>query len=237
MSRWLVVFGVIGCGSASPAPSPEVPELPPAPPAERPLEALDAAACGGPLVKGAELGVWRSDLDGNNELVLHLHRASTADPAAPIGPGLAVVAWAELKVGDLDKLLDVPTKGALPDPGTLCARSVSVQGELHPGKVYKDERSEKNLDLVLIASLPAPYTTSLWSADAMKPLLTGEDSRLVPSFDKSPDGSSYLMIKMGDMGGNGYPPALEPVERLRGDMVVTLVNGDGAGIYETHHLQ
>jgi hypothetical protein len=237
MYRWLVWVGVVACGSSDPVVEPASPELPSPPPVERALPAVDAAACGGPLVKGAELGVWRSDLDGNNALVLHLHRASTADPAAPIGPGLEVVAWAELKVGDLDKLLDVPTNGALPDPGSLCARSVSVQGELKPGKVYKDERSEKNLGIVLIAPLPAAFAAAVWSADAMKPLLTGDDARLVPSFDKAPDGSSYLMVKMGDMGGNGYPPALEPVDRLRGDMVVTLVNGEGAGLYETHHLQ
>ncbi len=142
------------------------------------------------------------------------------------------VGW--LEVDEVEKLLEVDAPGNVADPGQLCLASVDAAGAWTPGATVKDNGSVRNLSLTLRGPLD-PAVAQALAADAGWQEATA--SRRVPGFDKPADGKPYLLLRLGADGAQAYPTRVGEDGRLTGDVVVTLVDADGMGVYRPVHLQ
>jgi hypothetical protein len=232
----LLLLVLVACGGDPTAPPP-MPPQPPKPVEEGPKPMVfDGPPCAAKVQKGAEIGVWSADLQGGNQLDLHVHRTADGDPNAPLGPGLPIVAWGELRVTGVEALWELPVT-EVPDPGSVCMASLKPDGALWTGSVVKSARSDRTAELTLVGSLDAAWVKHLWEAPTLQTVVAGEGNRLVPGFDKPQGGGSYVLLHIGDLGPHASLPVLENNQRLTGDASISLVNKDGQALTKTIHLQ
>lgn len=236
---------MIGLGCSDPTVAPPTPPVKPTEPP--PATVFDEAGCRAKLGGGEEIGVWRAQLEGGNRLEVHLAVPPGTPKPDALTPDTPLVAWAKLDGTDLEKLVDLPTQTNVPDPGPLCLASLGADDQLKPGKVYKDERTDKNVALLLTAPLSASEASAFWTHPEVAPAAQPIDptkpegglstSRLVPGYDKRADGRTYLLVRLGETGGHGHPIALTGGNRLAGDAVISLVNERGEAIFDTHAVR
>lgn len=232
LTLWTLLVACGGGGNVEPP----MPPQPPKPVDEGPKPMVfDGPPCAARVEKGAELGVWSADLQGGNQLDLHVHRAADADPNAPIAPGLPIVAWGELRLTGVEALLELPVT-EVPDPGSLCLTSTKPDGSLRKGSVVKSQRSDRTAELTVVGLLDAAWTKHLWSSATLQTVTQGEGNRLIPGFDKAPGGGSYLIMHIGDLGPHASLPVLENNQRITGDASASLVNPEGQALQKTVHL-
>jgi hypothetical protein len=214
-----------GTGASTPTPSP-------ATPTPAPLQAFDSEACKGSVALGPPVGTWKAQFGRGNTLTLNLHLPPDAvlgEGEIVVGPGLAVVGWGELRVENVEALLDLEGVTGVPDPGSVCVVSETAKGEAKPGKVVEHEKYPKALELVLTGALGAEAADGFWKSEGVAGALP---SRLVPGFDVASPPGSYVMIRMGVIGEHAYATGLEPQDMLRGDFTVSLVDPSGQAVYE-----
>ncbi|HMV65475.1 MAG TPA: hypothetical protein PKA64_01400 [Myxococcota bacterium] len=227
---------LVACGGDAPSASPPMPPQPKLPADEGPKPMVfDGPPCAAKIEKGEEIGVWSADLEGGNQLDVHVHRAPGVDPAAPLGPGLQVVAWGELRLTGVEALLGLPVT-EVPDPGSICVGTHKPDGSAWVGSVVKSPRSDRTAELSLVGELSPAWASHLWGAGALQPVISGEGNRLVPGFDRPAGGGSYVLLHVGDLGPHASLPVLENNQRITGDGQVSLVNRDGAALSRTIHM-
>jgi hypothetical protein len=218
-------------GGTTPNPEPSPPPPPPEPTAA-PLAAFDEEACRASVPAGWALGTWKANMGHGNVLTLHLHlpEGAGADGAeVEIVPGLEVVGWGELRVENVEELLDLEGVSGVPDPGSICVTSETAKGEVKAGKVIEHEKYPKAIELVLTGKVGQPAADAFWKHEAVAAALP---SRLVPGYDTHAEGASYFMARMGAQGPHAYATGLEPQEMLRGDITFSLVDASGQAVYE-----
>lgn len=222
-TSWLVVLWAFACGPEAPPPAPPPPPPPP-PPTAPPPAPIDGAACEAPVAHGEPVGVFTGRMGPSNLLTVHLFRPAVGDDGvAPEG----MVGWGDLSVGQLDTLLDLDTRNAVPDPGGVCVRATGL------GRVDATGGAVRLVDMTLRGDLTAEVAKAIWATPELQPFLDGEKNRLVPGYTPAAAGTAYLLVRLGQSGDHGFPVALEPGKALRGDAVVSLVDDRGMAIYET----
>ncbi len=235
-ARLLGVAAGLACllawGGASPSVSPSATPTP-APVLPPEVAELDATACEATLKeKDREVAVYEADLGHGNRITLHLALPEPNDDEVPelVPAGFELLGWGELFVADIEKLLelDIPNEDLL-DPGAICISSLSASGDPVPGRVFKDERYGHNLDLRLIGKLPPRTAAESVAAFASK---EPASTRWVPFEDPPADGMPYISVRMGATSPHAHATALEAGNRLRGDVMVAIVDGRGQGVFK-----
>jgi hypothetical protein len=233
--RWFLLLGVVACSSSEPAPAaPSVPSAPPAkaaPPAA-PAPACTAEALG--LKHGPEIGEYAGTFLGNNALKLRFAQLEGTAPGEPPKPGTGFVAWGEIKLGNVEPLFELKATD-VPDPGVLCVATVSAAGQPRPGKLIPGNRPGNFPEMTVTGRVSADAATALWGAGALQAGPDGD--KLVPGFDALPDGGSYVLVHLGDLGPQGNPVELTLGGRLFGEVSLAIVNGKGRAIQHITHVQ
>lgn len=238
MSRLLVVPVLIAtafaCESAPPVtpepPAPVKPVAPPAPTVDLALTGFDGDACAASVgASGAHVADYTATLPGGSELVLHLFEAEgDAQPAV----GDMMVGWGELKMKDVEKLVDIDVPGTVHGNGSLCVASVQVDGTVKQGQVVAGRMDALVLNMTLLGALPAEAGQKTVAA-----FKNHEDAAWVPWPDKRPDGAAYVSIRLGEQGNIDNPTVLAGHHRLQGDAIVALSDGVGQAVYTNTRVQ
>ncbi len=230
MIRLVLASFVLAAGFActadtpTPAPAPEPPKPPPAPDVQVQLSGFDADACAASVgAAGAHVADYTATLPGGSELTLHLFEAE-GDGQPAVGDHL--VGWGELRVQDVEALVDVDVPGKVTGDGSLCVASVSVDGAVKQGQVVAGRMNSLVLDMTLLGAFPSDA-----GQKTIRTFKDAESAAWVPWPDKREDGAAYLSIRLGGQGNLDNPTVLSGHHRLQGDAVVAFSDGAGQAVY------
>ncbi len=233
--RWFLLLGVAACSSSEPAPpAPAGPATSgaPVPPKPPPAVAPTCTAEALGIKHGPEIGEYSGSFLGNNTLKLHLAQLEGTAPGEPPKPGVTFVAWGEIKLTNVEPLFELTD---VPDPGTLCVATLTAAGQPRAGKLVAGNRPGNFPELTVTGRLPADAATALWGASSLA--ATGGVEKLVPGFDTRPDGASYVLVHLGDLGPQGNPVELMLDRHLFGEVSLAIVNEKGKAIQHLVHVQ
>jgi hypothetical protein len=221
-----------GCASGTPAVSP-APVVPPAPPPALVAAPFNAEACQASLELGPAVGVWVAGLGHGNTLTLNVHLPKGTEvpegELPEIGPGAKVVAWGELIVPNVEELLDFDDVKGVADPGSICVTSETIMGVATHGEISQEGRFQHAVQLTLVGLVDDKIAEAFW---AHEDVVEAAEARKVPGYDRQEAGRSYVLARFGTTGPQAYVAGLEHDQRIRGDVVISMVDGTGSAIYE-----